>query len=603
MRIGRTLRCILALFGVFAVLVAAGCAAEYERSEKPAGDFSRALLLGESNIKQPVALQVDPEGRVHLAWTEALAGEQEALHYAQIDAQGQVVVDRAVPTDLTRPRSPQLVASADGRLHLGVLIRQGGEQMLLYAQVDSHGAISEPVQISRDGEDVASFQMIRTETDGLQFLWAGEPDSGQSGIYRTTLLATGPGAPELLVPRGADPFVLTDESNPSASGVSHMVWTVPIGPSARNVYYAIIQDGQPMPAAGLRVSSFSFAESATYQSPVIGLEADRVYITWSVQNLGGGLTPTAADTFYISFAPGEARYTDPETLKIPADHRPDYDPHAGVYGISQLAPLSPDVYSTDYINAPAVVSGKSTELPVAVSLIIESASKQFMQLAVTILEDGEPIGYQIANETSNASVIPTVDADEEANLHLAWLDSAGFSRYNVYYATTAPDARAWLDRTTVEDVAERAASIAWGVLSAIGFLPLTVMWNAPALVWLVVFYLVAHQEHLDELAAKIALGVSFVLYLVVKALFLPGLLSSGTPFVYMVSEEWARALNTIIPVAILVLALIGIAVYVIRRRMRGGEPPSLFKAYMVFALIDSVLTAVLYAPRFFNPRG
>jgi hypothetical protein len=317
--------------------------------------------------------------------------------------------------------------------------------------------------------------------------------------------------------------------------------------------------------------------------------------------MGGGLTPTAADTYYVSFPPGEPQTTEAQNLELPLEHRPDYDGHSSPYRVHELAFLSPDVYSTDFINAPAVVGTKKGELPVVVSLIIESASKQFMQLALTVLSDGQPIGYQLANETSNASVLPTLAADQEGDLHLAWLDTAGFRRYKVYYATTAPEAKAWLDRTTLEDVGRRAASLTWGVLSAIGFLPLTLMWNAPALVWLVLFYLFARQEHLDELGAKIALAVSFVIYLAVKMLFLPGLLSAGTPFVHMVPQELAPMLTTIIPGAILLVALVGLIIYL--RRSHDGVPPSLFKAYLVFALLDSGLTAILYAPRFFDPRG
>ena len=321
---------------------------------------------------------------------------------------------------------------------------------------------------------------------------------------------------------------------------------------------------------------------------------------WSVQNLGGGLTPTAADTYYVTFPLGEPQPMDPSNVKLPSEHRPDYDAHTSPYQYAELAPLSPDIYSTDFVNAPAVVQRQEDELPVVVSLIIESASKQFMQLALTVFEDGEAVGYQLANETQNASVLPTLAADSDANLHLAWLDTAGFRIYKVYYATTAPEAREWLDRVTVEDVGRNAADVAWGVLSAIGFLPLTVMWNAPALVWLVLFYIFTRQEYLDQLGAKIGLGVAFAVYIVVKTLFLPGLLAGGTPFVYMVPEAVAPVMSTLIPISILVLALIGLVIYL---RRPTGEPPALFKAYLVFSLIDSGLTAILYAPRFFNPRG
>jgi len=601
MRIRRSLRSILVVLGILVSLAVSGCSSAYERSDKPAGDWSRGLLLGESNVKQAVALQTDASGHAHLLWVEALSDDTRGLRYAEIDRGGRVVIDTSLTPDLPYPRNPQLLLGADGTFHLGLLSRQNEHYVLHHARLGDEGELSDLTPLSRDNEDVESFQLIQSQAGEVQAVWASELDDGQSGIYQTSLSRLDAREPELLVQDGADPFVLVDGSASDSGARTHMVWTNRTDFSTRQIYYGTLEDGEVTPPDGYHVTTFDYAESATYQPPIIGLELERVYLIWSVQNLGGGMTPTAADTYYISFAPGQARYTDPQTLKLPAEHRPAYDDHRGHYTISRLAPVSPDVYSTDYINAPAVVTGREPELPMVVSLIIESASKQFMQLAVTILAEGEPIGYQIANETSNASVLPTLAADGEANLHLAWLDTAGFRRYKVYYATTAPDARAWLDRTTAQDVGKQAADLAWGVLSAIGFLPLTLMWNAPALIWLVLFYLFARQEHLDELGARIALGVSLVLYLVVKTLFLPGLLSAGTPFVYMVPQEFASALDTIIPLTILALAVIGLIVYL--TRSRGAEPPTIFKGYLVFALIDSALTAVLYAPRFFNPRG
>ncbi len=596
LRIRRKRHRALFAYLVVVLLLASGCSSAYERSEKPSGDWSRGLLLGESNIKQSVALQVDAEQRVHMVWLEALSDEAEGLHYAQLDQQGRVSVDRALSIDFSRPRSPQLLADASDRLHLALLSRSDGEQALYHTRIDAAGQATELTRLSREGENVDSFQMDLSPTGKIRFTWASEPDKGQTGIYQVTLSGTDIESPSLLVPEGIDPFVLVDNTP-----TTHLVWTYETGLSKREIYYSTLEDGRLSPPAGQHLTTFGFTESATYQPPVIGLDSESVYVIWSVQNLGGGLTPTAADTYFVNFPPGEAEYVDAQNVKIPLEHRPDYDGHASPYQISELRPLSPDVRSTDYINAPAVVQSQESELPVAVSLIIESASKQFMQLALTILSEGELVGYQLANETSNASVLPTLVADQDANLHLAWLDSAGFRRYKVYYATTAPQARAWLNRTTVGDVGKQVASLTWGILSAIGFLPLTLMWNAPALIWLVVFYLISHQELLDELGAKIALGVSFIVYLAVKMLFLPGLLSAGTPFVYLVPQEIAIVLASVIPIAVTLVALGGLAIYLLRSR--GGRAPGLFKAYMIFALVDSALTAILYAPRFFNPRG
>jgi hypothetical protein len=594
-------RLLLAFF-VVSLLLMSGCGRAYERTKKPAGDWSRGLLLGESNIKQGVALEVDAQRRVHLAWTERPTDRdaEGRLHYVRLNQQGQVEIDRTLSLDLPRPRSPKFLVDQSNQLHLTLLSRTEGLQELYHVRIDAEGQPAEPVRLSREGENVNSFQAYLSADGERTFIWDSEPAEGQAGIYRAALHEGETASPTLLIPNGIDPSVLVERGSTGDDTTTHLTWLTRTGLSVRDVYYATLQDGAVTPPGGQQITSFQYAESATYQAPVIGLDSERVYVMWSVQNLGGGLTPTAADTYYVSFPIGEPRRLDQSTVKLPPEHRPEYDAHTSPYQYAELAPLSSDIYSTDFINAPAVVQRQESELPIMVSVIIESASKQFMQLAMTVFADGEPIGYQLANETSNASVLPTLVADPDANLHLAWLDTAGFSIYKVYYATTAPKARGWLDRVTVDDVGRNAADLLWGVLSAIGFLPLTLMWNVPSLVWLVLFYFLSHQELLDELGAKIGLGIALAVYIVVKMLFLPGLLSGGTPFVYAVPQGLEPAMSTLIPIFVLVLALIGLIIYL---RRSTGEAPSLFKAYLVFALIDSVLTAILYAPRFFNPRG
>jgi hypothetical protein len=588
-------------------LLVSGCGSAYERSGKPAGDWSRGLLLGESNIKQDVALEIDAQRQVHLAWVERTSdrSQEERIHYVRLNQQGQVEVDSPLALGLPRPRSPQFLLDEGNRLHLALLFRTDNRQELYHVRIDAQGEPSDPVRVSREDENVNSFQVYLSADGEQTFIWDSEPADGQAGIYHAVLSEGDTLSPTLLTPNGIEPSVLVEtgsavDRSSADDDTTHLTWLTRSGFSARDVYYATLQDGEVIPREGQRITSFQYAESATYQPPVIGLDTGRVYLIWSVQNLGGGLTPTAADTYYVTFPPGEPEPLDPSTVKLPLDHRPDYDAHTSPYQYAELAPLSPDVFSTDFINAPAVVQRRESELPIVVSLIIESASKQFMQLALTVFEDGEPVGYQLANETQNASVLPTLVADPDASLHLAWLDTAGFRTYKVYYATTAPEAREWLNRVTVEDVGRDAADLAWGILSAIGFLPLTLMWNAPALVWLILFYLFTRQEYLDELGARIGLGVACVIYIVVKTLFLPGLLAGGTPFVYIVPEALAPLMSTLIPISILVLALFGLIIYLRRSK---GEAPSLFKGYLVFALVDSGLTAILYAPRFFNPRG
>jgi hypothetical protein len=218
-----------------------------------------------------------------------------------------------------------------------------------------------------------------------------------------------------------------------------------------------------------------------------------------------------------------------------------------------------------------------------------------MQLALVVLCGGQPIGYQLVGDTPSASVLSTLVADADANLHLAWIDTAGFREYDAYYATTAPEAKRWLDRTTLQDVVLDAASLAWGIASGVGFIPIVAIWNLAPAMWVVLFYVLSRREYLDEPGAWVGLLVSVGIYTVSKLLFLPGL-ASGTPFRYRLPEPAASMMVVAVPLVILALALA--TTYLYTRRSREG---TLFRAYLVFALTDGLLTTVLYAPQLFRP--
>ena len=94
--------------------------------------------------------------------------------------------------------------------------------------------------------------------------------------------------------------------------------------------------------------------------------------------------------------------------------------------------------------------------------------------------------------------------------------------------------------------------------------------------------------------AEIGFAVAVVIYVGMKILLLPGLFA-GTPFLYQVPPGWATILGLVVPTLILLLSLA--AVYVYGRR---AERATIFKAYLVFALTDVVLTLVLYSPGFFG---
>jgi hypothetical protein len=570
---------------LLSALLLSGCSVESDRSDKPAPDWSRGLRLGTTGLKQPVALQVDAEKHIHMVWN---AGR---LHYAHLDEQAHVLSNAPLDVDTPMPRYPQLLVDAQDNVHLAWLSRDGDRQALYHVLL-TPTAPKAPLMLSRQSEDVSSFRMALSPAGQVIMIWASEYDGAQ-GLRYASLQALS----EIvtLIQPGTDPFVLA-----YSTGTSHLVWLEEKGLTARSLYYATLQENpsgvQISPPGGHRLTDFEFALGAVIFGPIIGLDDETVHILWSEQNLGGGLTPTAAFSYYVAFQPGQPSTGHARTIGLPTEPRPSYEDHSGPYGLTRLDPLSPADLgrSGDFINSPATVSSQGTELPVAFSLMTQGQSGSEIQLATAVLARGEQVGYQLASKTENASLMPSLVADADADLHMAWIDTSGFKTFDVYYASTAPQAKQWLDRTSADDLAMGAAEVVFGMLSGIGLLPIAGVWSFPPVVWIVVFFIATGQEEMDRRPTKIGFSIAVVLYVSIKVLLLPGLFA-GTPLLHLVPRGWATFVGIAVPVVVFLLALLSVLVY-----MRRSERATIFKAFFIFALLDVSLTLILYAPGFFG---
>jgi hypothetical protein len=553
--------------------------------------------LGRTNIRQPVALQVDANRHAHLVWVDE--GRPSRLRYAHLDEQAQVLSNEPSGIDLPSPRKPQLLVDRENQVHLAFLSRSGGMQRLYHALLSPDGQWSTPLLISSLARNVDSFHMYLAPEGRVAFVWADELDDGTAGIVHAALpLGDTPVQPVTLVQPGIDPYILVD-----GSGNVHLVWMVKKALTSRDIYYAELRGTFPqlelVPAGGLKLTDFVFPEGGTYYGPVLGVDTQNVYVLWSVQHLGGGLTPTSAFSFYATFElgaheQGGKSIAGSHTIGLPTEDRPVYEGYASPYGLTKLARLPEKVVGpSDFANSPATVSSQRDDLPVQLSLLTQSRSESQIQLATAVLVDGELIGYQLASQTGTASLTPSIVAGPDG-LHSAWIDTAGFKVFTVYYASTAPEARRWLDRTSTSDMVMGAANLVFGVFSGLGLLPIAGIWTFPALVWVVLFFIVTGQEEMERTPAKIGFALAVVIYVGMKILLLPGLFA-GTPFLYRVPPGWATLLGLAVPALILLVALA--AVYIYGRR---AERATIFKAYLVFALTDVALTLILYSPGFFG---
>lgn len=571
---------------LIAMLLLSACLARSDRTDKPAPDWSRALYLGGASARQPVALQVDTRGHVHVAWID------EMVRYAHLDEQAHVVYNDALELDLPSLSSPQIVIDGQNQVHLGWMSRRAGQQQLYHALITPDGSAQDVSMVSPEGADVGDFAMYLSPAGEIRLLWTGTTPGGEQGMVDTGLQES---TAEILVSGAIDPFVAVDPT-----GTVHVSWLQSTGLHARKLYYATLgQDtagSRLTPQDGQLLVTFEIVEGTVYYPPVIGVDDEHVYVLWSEQGMGGGLAPTSAFTRYISFLHGQPKTTNPRPILLPSDSRPEYQTYSSPFGLAHLSllPLAQAGYNTDFVNAPATIAGRQAELPVALTIKVESQSESRIQVATAVFRDGEMVGYQLAGKTEAASLIPSLATDTGANLHLAWIDTAGFGQYDVYYASLAPAARTWLDRTTSDDVMHKAADILFGVLSGVGLLPIAGIWTFPAMLWVVIFFIASGQEEMNRRPTQIGFVIAVVLYAAAKMLLLPGLFA-GTPFLDQIPQHLVTLVGIAIPVLILLIALAVVYWYA-----RRSDRPTIFRTFLLFALVDVALTLVLYAPGFFG---
>jgi hypothetical protein len=577
----------LARYGIlFAMLLTlSGCDVTSNRSDKPSPDWSRGLKLGVSRLNQPVALQIDGEGHAHLVWYTKVE-EVSKLHYAQLDDQGKVVVQKDLAIPLFDPHQPQLLLDKGGNMHLALLAREDGIKSLFHLLLGEDGeALSEPTRLSSPsipspsggdkGGEVESYQTCLGQEGRIEVFW-----SDKEGIAHISLDEGGDAIspPTLIVPQGINPSAQVDRS-----GTIHLAWAQETPSQGPMLHYAAFQI--PEPVNGTRLARLGMVPEAALYGPVLGLDMDSVYIFWSLEQRAG-LEVGTAQSYYVSFPSGQP---------------------------SRLTPIRINIASSDFVTMPSVAGEQRSEVAATFNVYVSSGFKSYfeqskmvemgpvsigfrpeMQLAQAVFAEGQMMGYQLAANTDSASLRPNLVADPASNLHLTWLDTAGFGRYDVYYASTSPPARAWLDRTRPKDVLLEAADLAVGMLSGVALLPFLILWIFLPLLLLVLFYVFVGEEELELKRVKVVLGIAIALYTGTKLVSLPISLLY-LPFLDQVPPLLYSALVSGVPLIILALALAAIYAYA-----RRADRATLFPAFLIFAVTDALLSMAIYAPGIFG---
>ncbi|MFP3896507.1 MAG: hypothetical protein ACLFV5_06700 [Anaerolineales bacterium] len=562
-----------------------GCQFAEERSRRGSLDWSRGQRLGQAALNDRPALEVDgATGEAYVVWV-AGEGDTSRLRFVRLDDAGRILVQRDLPFHVSMPSRVQMVASEGKQLYVAWIDNPAKGRSLFLARMDEEGEEkASPVQISPPGMVVDSYAMARGGDAGIHLFWGVEEGAGR-GFYYMLLAGGELEEPVLVRERGLAPCVRVD-----AGGEMHVVWREEPRAGECVVYYATFDAQGAILRDPHEIVSFSAPLGVTVHGPELGLTRDGVYIFWSSEVRGGGLTPPMAESYYVSFPLGEPQLAQrPRDIELPATNDPAYETLESTFNVHELAPAE-TLSGASFVYMPSTIRTSEEELTVAFAVELVGRTKEIIQPALTLWREGALRGYQIVSKTRNVSMRPSLLGDEKGDLHLIWIDSAGFGAYDVYYAGTAREVRQHLNRITGRDVMGALFDFAWAVAQAVSFFPLLFLWGFLPLTLIAVYSVISAKGSLALWGPRIVLALSALLYVAFKYLFQPNWLG-GLPLPGRLPPRVSNILMYAAPFVISGVAG-GMAWLYARRQERS----SLFPTFLVFMVSDTLLTLLIYVP-------
>jgi len=576
-------RTIVPLLVLSVALTVVSCQADTVKTPKVLSDWSRGQQVAMSALNRPVGMLAE-NGRVHIV---LVAADSRTLQYVRLDSTGAIQVSKDLDIKGAHPTDPELLLREDGSLSVLWTDNPDIPRALFVAPLSRDGQLlGEARQLSPEGVRVATYAVARNLDGDYDIFWSDEVPS-EGGLHHLRLSADVQvvSGNRLLVENGDAPTVQV-----ARDGMIHLAWVEEQELRATDVYYALFDPSTGEIGPKTRVGFYKGATGVIRYTPVLGLDQRRVYLFWALEQRGGGLVGAGnADTYAVSFPLGQPTFTEARTVAIPSTTKPDYSSGRGSFPYQKLASAEAG-WPTSLLYMPATLGGQRDEVSVFLVGEVHTRSQSSRQVVWAIMADGRLKGYQLPVKVDNA-LRPKAVVDDEGNVHLAWLNAAGFGRYEVYYASTSEAVKASLDRVTMRDRATDFMGTVWMLAPALGFFPpVILLWSFASFAWIVAFYFVKTEGGLDRRPAQIALVIAVAIYLFSKLFLMPGVLFYA-PFLDRLPEnlEFITVLGT--PLFTLLASLGALWIYFRRQPYR-----SLLIAWLIIVLTDAMLSLIIYVP-------
>lgn len=559
-------------------LVTAGCAMAPATAPRASDQWSNGKLVGTAILKNRLGFQVDDLGHSSVVWI----GRDHELIFARLDERAELVSQGRLDLETNSPLRPQLLRDSSGGLHLTWLDRRDRGLQLMYARLSPEGGVVREATAISPPETRAAESSMVLDPGGrtVELFWSDNTPS-RPGIHHAALDWSGEVVvpPEMLIEDAISPAAQTDRQ-----GFVHLAWRVEPEADKPEFHYAVydpqrralgpdIVASEPLIQMGLLGGPTA---GAAFDGPWLGLDQSSVYLAWVLEVRERGNVMDF--TFYQAFPlPALGQRAAAETFDYLL---PEVDTQAvHVQGVEPS--LTGD---------PRFLEGQpDRQVMACFTQVAGPRNLETLQIATVDVGPELITGQEVVSGSRGASVRPSVGIDGRGSLHLAWIDTAGFESYDVVYASNSPDAKAVLNRITAYDVVDRVLSVVVNILSALFFVPIAFSWMLLPIGWLAVSYMTGRGTDVSDPRGRRAVGLAMLMHLGVKLLFFGDLLARLT-----VGPPIPASLDLLLGRWIVPVLLAAVSAGAAWLYLKRGRGQSIFVPYLVFAVVDSILTLVIY---------
>lgn len=578
------------LFGVVILtfFLLSACSGPDEHIWLKSSGWSRAVFLGNTNLNDPVSMTLDDDGQVYFIFLSANEDDEtKFFELLALDPSGLPLWTHSLAEiTVSLPDNPQILWENE-KLQLFWI----DNHHLYTLSLDSNGTPLDDEAILLSAEiEVDSYSVAVDDSGRHTLFFAGARQN--PGVYA---LSTSDGKGEIvsIAPDGIRVQLRYDQEN-----TLHATWLdYPLGYGRTKIFYANYPKKGEATAPQILIEK-SINPSNAFDGPIMGIDTENIFVFWT-ESTRTGLDAGSIKTNYLYFPLGDATSaSEVAFIAVPSGYDLEFASPSQEFLLSgERAFLAENIFLPT-IKVQEIVPNpvQTGELAIIFRSPMEYLwRKVHEQVNIAYFQEGKLTSYQPLSFTTTLSTSPYLLNSPEGYLYATWLEKIESNRYALYFASTSPEIKETMSRSTTREMGRVAAQVSFGLLVGILMAPIAAgVWVVVPLMVLFLFSPLRKfgSRRTQDIVGIISLVFAIAAFWFGKIAMLPGMFDH-VPFsawVPIISSGVSEILRYGVPLTSMLISLFIAWHYTYRQSNK-----STLYFLLIYVGVDSLLTAAIYA--------